>query len=113
MESKVPVDFTAKMLQQAMPVCVQAEVHPKDLPGFEARYRGTEPRGKGPSVFPRSRRGVAVAIYFNGGATVAGNFRALGYEVKEFFNGAYRYCVENEELFWKAVRNGMGTGCHG
>lgn len=101
------MDMSARILSQS-PVKphLQAEAHPADAPRFTAKYRELT-GGKGPSVFSRSQRGVAVAVYFNGTEVMAKNIEMLGYEVKRFQHGAWQFCVESEEFFWKMIRNGF------
>lgn len=101
------MDISAEILRQSPDSPhLQAEVHPTDIPKFAAKYKELT-GGKGPSVFQRSRRGVSVAVYFNGTDQMAESLEKLGHAVKKFQNGAYRFCVESEEFFWKMVRNGF------
>jgi hypothetical protein len=107
-------DASARILQAARPVVLQAEVHPHDVPAFASAYR--ELTGKGPSVFERKTRGCTITVWFNGDETTAKNlemFPEVG-TVQRFHRGEFRFCIVEEvrkpddaHFFWKLVRNGF------
>ena len=108
-------DASAKILQAAWPVRLQAEVHPADVPAFATKYRELSKTGRGPSIFERKQRGCTCTVWFNGTEDTVKNLEALHCgTVQRFQRGEFRFCIEEQvrkpedaRFFWKMVFNGF------
>lgn len=109
------------MATTKLDMLLEAEVHPRGIAGFEARYlaaTGDIVSPGEPEHYQRqsNKWGTELRAYFNDGAAAAA-LRACGVNVegprRGYKSGQYRYRFNDNKLWWKMVETqGLRLGAN-
>ena len=106
------MNASVSLFSKCSKICLKVEVSPSSVAQFIDKYitlTGENPQISQHYRVFENKWGIEGRIFFNGPEFVPQNLRIFSYN-SEIINDNYSYKINNNELFWKMIRDGYKLG---